>query len=94
MNSEKKWTDEEIVKMMSRFVCNVLSLRLLKHEVDEKITSFYNTIKAIDIEYTGNEVESVYNTVEAVAKVASDKSNMFIQEATIYLDVYKIVMNH
>lgn len=93
MNSEKKWTDEEIVKLMSSFVCNMLALRLLVHEVDEKITSFYEEIKSVPLEDTEDELKLVSNAVNAIIDGASNKNDMFIHEATLFLKGYKQVMN-
>lgn len=93
MNAEKKWTDKEVINMMSSFVCNMLALRLLVHEVDEKITSFYKEIKSVPLEDTVDELKLVSNAVNAIIDGASNKSGMFIHEATLFLKGYKQVMN-
>lgn len=93
MNAEKKWTDEEIVKLMSSFVCNMLALRLLVPEADEKITSFYEEIKSVPLEDTEDELKLFSNAVDAILDVASKKNGMFIHEATLFLKGYKQVMN-
>lgn len=90
MEDKKKWTDRDVVIMLSNFVPSLLIMQCTNDVIHEKIDIILKRVKYL-IEKHKPETES--EAADLLADSAVKNTDVFIPEAAEYLEAYSMILD-
>lgn len=90
MNAEKKWTDKDVVIMLSNFIPSLLIMQCTNDVIHEKINIILKRVEYL-IEKHKPKTES--EATDLLADSAVKNTDVFIPEATEYLETYSMILD-
>lgn len=90
MEDKKKWTDRDVIIMLSNFIPSLLIMQCADDVIHEKIDIILKRVEYL-IEKYKPKTES--EAADLLADFAVKNTNIFMPEATEYLETYSMILD-
>lgn len=90
MEDKKKWTDRDVVIMLSNFVPSLLIMQCTNDVIHEKINII---LKRVEYLIKKHKPETESESADLLADFTVKNTDVFMPEATEYLETYSMILD-
>ena len=90
MNAEKKWTDNDMIIMLSNFVQSLIIMQCTNDTIHEKIDV---TLKQVEHLIEKHKPKTESEALNLLADFSVKNTGVFVPEAMEYLETYSMILD-